>query len=369
MVTDEYWKTKFDDWYSGKVSDFANASEVWSRQSKIFVDFWSKKMLEPSYDLTYKDIEEIIRILDTKAKGNVRANAVASLYLRQNVQEDLLKNIKSDSKKIRLLNRFFVANDDTEKIKAIDELFKLEEGAGGFKLTSLKGVFLNAMAYAYDPDNHINIVSLEMERLAIKVLKIHTNLNFDKDSYGQRLVLSNKALLEFFRGIGVTKHTSVIASFMWHVINDGAIGQDDIMASSTTFALEKLLEEFLVSNWERIVEFKQKNYEIYTEDGEIAGEQFKAGDGKIDILAREKETGNFIVIELKRNQTSDTVAGQILRYMNWVKKNLAKGNEEVKGIVIAGDIDDKLKLALADRKDIHLMRYEINFKLHDEPVT
>ena len=36
------------------------------------------------------------------------------------------------------------------------------------------------------------------------------------------------------------------------------------------------------------------------------------------------------------------VAGQILRYMNWTKKNIADG-KEVKGIIIEGDIDDKLK--------------------------
>ena len=368
MLASEYWKTKFDDWYSSKESDFANIAEIWSRQNKFFRDFWSKKISDPNYTLTNNDIEEIIRILDTNARGNVKANAVATLYLRQNFQEDLLKNIKSDSEKIRILTRFFVSNDVTEKIKAIDELFKHEEMVRGPRLTTQNGVFLNAMAYAYDPDNHINIVSLERERSAIEVLKIHADLDFDNDSYGKRLVLSNKILFEFFRRIGVTEHTSVIASFIWHVLNDGVTSQDEVVASSTTFALEKLLEEFLVSNWDGIEEFKQKKYEIYTKDGEIVGRQFKAGEGKIDILAREKENGNFVVIELKRNQTSDAVAGQILRYMNWIKKYLANG-KEVKGIVIAGDIDDTLKLSLADRNDVRLMRYEIDFKLHDEPIT
>ena len=134
----------------------------------------------------------------------------------------------------------------------------------------------------------------------------------------------------------------------------------------TTFALEKLLEEFLVTYWENIPIFR--NYEIFTKDGEIVGRQYNTGEGRIDILASEKNIGNFIVIELKRDQTSDAVAGQILRYMNWVKRNLADG-KEVKGIVIAGDIDDKLKLSLADRNDIQLMRYEIDFELNDESVT
>ena len=366
MPTNDYWKKKFDEWYSSKVSEFANTAEIWSRQSEFFRDFWNKKILDSNYEITHNDIEEIIRILDTNARGNSRAIAVASLYLRQNMQEDLLRNIKNDPEKIRILSRFFLANDYTEKIKAIDELFIYERNTRGLTLTTVNGVFLNAMAYAYDPDNHINIVSLEREKSAIEALKIHTNLDFDNESYGKRLVLSNKILLEFFRGIGVTEHTSILASFIWHILNDGIRGQDDAVASSTTFALEKLLEEFLVSNWERIEMFK--NYEIYTKDGEIVGRQFNTSEGRIDILAKEKDTGKFIVMELKRNQTSDAVAGQILRYMNWIKKNLAEG-KEVKGIVIAGDIDNKLKLSLADRNDIQLMRYEVDFELNDESAT
>ena len=180
------------------------------------------------------------------------------------------------------------------------------------------------------------------------------------------MVLSNKILLDFFRGIGVIEHTYVIASFIWHILKEGITSGNVEIASPTTFALEKLLEEFLVTNWENIPIFR--NYEIFTKDGEIVGRQYNTGEGRIDILASEKNTGNFIVIELKRDQTSDAVAGQILRYMNWVKRNLADG-KGVKGIVIAGGIDNKLKLSLADRKDVQLMRYEIDFKLHDELIS
>ena len=366
MPRNDYWKKKFDEWYSSKVSEFANTAEVWSRQSEFFRDFWNKKILDSNYEITNNDIEEIVRILDTNARGNSRAIAVASLYLRQNMQEDLLRNIKNDHEKIRILNKFFLANDYTEKIKAIDELFIYERDTSGLTLTTVNGVFLNAMAYAYDPDNHINIVSLEREKAAIEALNIPTDLDFDNDSYGKRLVLSNKILLDFFRGIEVIEHTYVIASFIWHILKEGITSGNVEIASPTTFALEKLLEEFLVTNWEKIPKFR--NYEIFTKDGEIVGRQYNTGEGRIDILASEKNTGNFIVIELKRDQTSDAVAGQILRYMNWVKRNLA-GGKGVKGIVIAGGIDNKLKLSLADRKDVQLKRYEIDFKLHDELIS
>ncbi|MCL4480851.1 MAG: hypothetical protein M1113_05140 [Candidatus Thermoplasmatota archaeon] len=54
--------------------------------------------------------------------------------------------------------------------------------------------------------------------------------------------------------------------------------------------------------------------------------------------------------------------------MNWIKKNLA-GGKEVRGTVIAGDIDNKLKLSLAELSDVQLMRYEIDFKLHHKSVN
>lgn len=62
----------------------------------------------------------------------------------------------------------------------------------------------------------------------------------------------------------------------------------------------------------------------------------------IDILAVERESGSFIVIELKKGRPSDQVVGQILRYMGWVKKNLCKDGQGIKGVVICRDPDPKL---------------------------
>ena len=103
---------------------------------------------------------------------------------------------------------------------------------------------------------------------------------------------------------------------------------------------------------------------LSSDDGELIGREYRAGTGKIDILAVDNNSNEYVVIELKRNETSDGVAGQLLRYMNWVKGNLV-GTMNVKGLLIAGDIDESLKLSLADRNDVHLMRYEVNFKLHE----
>lgn len=361
MPSQQSWKQRFDQWFSQTKQDFTNIEEIWSAQSEKFKCYWNDKILNPEAELKDEDLKEIIKILDTNAKGNVRAIAVASLYLRQNIQEYLLKGIKADQQKQKFLNTFFTSEDDDARIEAIDELSAYESRMSGPKLTSQYGVFLNAICYAYDPANHLNIVSLDKEKNVIETFKIPNDIDFNRDSYGKKIVMSNRALLDFFRNMGVIEHTYVVASFIWTVINSKEPGSQDENPSIGTFALEKHLEDFLVYNWDNIQALKP--YKILTnKDGEIIGRQYPAGTGRIDILATHRDTDDYVVIELKRNQTSDAVAGQILRYMNWVKLNMANG-KNVSGMIIAGDIDENLRLSLHGRSDISLLKYEMDFKL------
>lgn len=130
------------------------------------------------------------------------------------------------------------------------------------------------------------------------------------------------------------------------------------------FVLEKYLEDFIASNFEMI--FKGKLH-IY-EDAEGAdGQQYATDIGPIDILAVEPESSSFIVIELKKGRPSDQVVGQILRYMGWVKRNLCKDGQGVKGLVICRDPDPKLSYALEMTNNIDVRYYSVSFKLRETP--
>ncbi len=59
------------------------------------------------------------------------------------------------------------------------------------------------------------------------------------------------------------------------------------------------------------------------------------------------------------------MVGQILRYINWIKKNLAK-DKEVKGSIVVGGSDNKLKYSLYDQKNIKLYIYKVDFKLKED---
>lgn len=136
--------------------------------------------------------------------------------------------------------------------------------------------------------------------------------------------------------------------------------RDVTIEDPSTFALEKHLEDFLVTNWARTA--LAREYDIYKE-GEAFGQQYPTDTGNIDILAISKDKRILLVIELKRGRASDVVVGQVLRYMGFVKDELAETNQKVKGIIIAMEDDQRLKRALSAVPNIEYYRYEVSFKL------
>lgn len=142
------------------------------------------------------------------------------------------------------------------------------------------------------------------------------------------------------------------------------IATDPTVEDPTVFALEKHLEDFLVSNWSSTL-LGQK-YDIYKVDGEMVGQQYPSDTGPIDILAISKDGKELLVVELKRGRASDAVVGQIQRYMGYVIDELAEENQTVKGVIIALEDDLRIRRALKVAKGIDFYRYEVSFKLHKQ---
>lgn len=130
--------------------------------------------------------------------------------------------------------------------------------------------------------------------------------------------------------------------------------------SQTEFALETHLEEFIYQNWGKI-NWGSK-LELY-ETEEQNGRQFPAGTWSLDFLAIDKSTKDFVVIELKKGKTSDAAVGQILRYINWVKENVADTGQNVNGILIAKEVDDALKYGVKNLDYIEIKTYKVDFQL------
>ena len=103
---------------------------------------------------------------------------------------------------------------------------------------------------------------------------------------------------------------------------------------------EKQIEKFYLDNLQLV-----ENGLTLWDDGELTGHQYETPDGgRLDILALSKDK-EFVVLEFKRDKTSDATVGQILRYMGWVCRNLADNNT-VRGYIISDDFDKYLDYAL-----------------------
>lgn len=139
------------------------------------------------------------------------------------------------------------------------------------------------------------------------------------------------------------------------------VASDPVVEDPVAFAMEKHLEAFLVANWEQTE--LAKTFSIYEEDGEPVGQQYATDAGPIDILAVSKDKKRLLVVELKRGRASDVVVGQILRYMGYVKEQIAEAEQTVEGVIIALEDDQKLRWALLAVPSISFFRYQVSFKL------
>lgn len=139
------------------------------------------------------------------------------------------------------------------------------------------------------------------------------------------------------------------------------VSRDPDIEDPVAFAMEKHLEDFLVRNWSKTL--LAAEFSIYEEDGEPVGQQYATDAGPIDILAVSKDKKRLLVVELKRGRASDVVVGQVLRYMGFVKEQIAESNQTVEGAIVALEDDQKLRWALMAVPQISFYRYEVSFKL------
>jgi RecB family endonuclease NucS len=84
--------------------------------------------------------------------------------------------------------------------------------------------------------------------------------------------------------------------------------------------------------------------------------------GRIDLLAQDEETGDLVVIELKRDESHEIVVGQISMYMAWVRENLARQDQAVKGIICVFSSSHKLALAARNVSGLEVYEYSLSFR-------
>ena len=130
---------------------------------------------------------------------------------------------------------------------------------------------------------------------------------------------------------------------------------------SAEFAYERDLRNFLAKNMARI----ESGLRLYEDEG-ITGVEFPVGGRFVDILGVDL-ANQYVVIELKVSKGYDRVVGQLLRYMAWIEQHHAEPGQAVRGVIVAREISDDLRLACSKLPTVTLFEYSLSVTL--KPIS
>ncbi len=81
------------------------------------------------------------------------------------------------------------------------------------------------------------------------------------------------------------------------------------------------------------------------------------------MLLEHKVDNSLLVIELKSGKADFKVFGQLSMYMALVQREFP--NRIIKGVIIAGEIEDSLSQAAETNEKVKLMTYEMSIQLQE----
>jgi hypothetical protein len=362
--------------------DVEKANAIWQSHSQQFRRFWTDRIVGGGTgEIEDPEIDEIVRILDRNGKGNTKdSEAVARAMIAQGAWRRMFNEIKAKKPLAKALTDIFQETDTAKKAAAIDNLYALNQGHRN-NLTGQSGNAVNAMLAAWDPFLNTSVISLKDRRKAIEYFGFDGGPDFERDAIGRKMVWSNVAILKAFRDSDIHDNARTISRFFyspavkelwkmepeeepptWGDLKPAPAAGTEETTDPALFYMESQLEDFLIENWDKTE--PGKRYDLIEEDGELKSQQYKTGIGIIDILAQDKKSKQFVVIELKKNQTSDDTVGQLTRYMGWLEEHKTNG-KETKGIIIAARYDNRLHYALRIVKNVEVYLYRVDFKLQE----
>jgi hypothetical protein len=159
--------------------------------------------------------------------------------------------------------------------------------------------------------------------------------------------------------------TPTVATALDYYVNKGDVAAAIATKKKTAKSAKELAEfQDMIVSEKAVEDYLETHLEVIgariRSNLEFIGRQYSTTVGPIDLLARDKKTGDYVVIELKKGRSADRVYGQCSRYMGWIRKNLATKGTKVHGVIVARKIDDKLKAARdAHDTKVHLIEFEM----------
>ena len=330
---------------------------------------------------TAKDNEEVRQIIEAKNEVLARYSPMFQPNEIAGISEDALRsflyfeNNRHWTGLNRQVNR--ICGDMTTTRKALADL--VDEGQSietrMDPATAIKGMgkgIITAILHVAYPDRY-GVWNNTSDGALVKLGLMPV---FERGaSFGTRYAAINVVLRALAEELDVDLWT--LDALWWNL---DATGGDDAEADAAdddpgvpgvpsggrSFALERHLHDYLYDNWESLSLAAQ--WDIYARPGEPeAGYEFATPIGRIDLLARHRTQPRWLVIELKRQASSDQVVGQVLRYIGWVKAHMAEAGDKVEGLIVAREGDHRLHYAVSAVPNLTFMSYEVQFHLKSGP--
>lgn len=200
MIETKQLKRLFEDF--ARVYNQKKSQVVWEKQSEQFREFWEKRILEGNGDLTEEEMQPIIRLLDSRAKG-IKDSGIEPACLPGGITQKkwyrLFRELKSDNKLKTLMDKLFNTKSDDEEMKIINELYECYNNA----LTHKTANILNDLMFVYNPESNISVVSLNHRYMIIDAFDLGNVEELKNFSYGKQVILSRNLIISLKVKLGL----------------------------------------------------------------------------------------------------------------------------------------------------------------------
>ncbi|RZI58237.1 MAG: hypothetical protein EOP37_16740 [Rubrivivax sp.] len=199
--------------------DASSMDDEWKRINGVFRTFWIQRIVGGGQGpLTSSDVEPIIRLLDSKGRGNTKGSqSVGQTHVAQGAWEKLLNILRTTLPLQMLLNDAMHERKPSRRESLIDQIYRVNEGSKN-RLTGPKGTTVSALLAASNAMENLSVLSLSDRDKILKFLGVadsHNPIRSLQTSMGVKIVHSNEIILETAKKLGLTGSARTLSCFFY----------------------------------------------------------------------------------------------------------------------------------------------------------
>lgn len=202
-----------------------------------------------------------------------------------------------------------------------------------------------------------SLFNVDFDNVEKEISKMKSNIE-------KRYDVNDKTFAEYDkkmrRGIPKAILNNYYVRFLENYNKEDIIDEHPLEEDKTTtyFSYEKDLQNSLLLQAEELF----PGYKVFGDNEE--GKEYPINGKRIDLLLEHKTENKLLVVELKAGLADSKAFGQISMYIGPLMQKFH--DKEISGVIIAGEIDDTLKMAILSNNNIKAMTYKMKLTLETE---